>query len=395
MAYFKWVGIDLVGNIKKGKAVAYSSADMENKLLHQGIALLHCKTVYTPSLLWPVTSQLKGNLFQHKAKLLKAGLLLPQVLEIAGQQSHNPIIHDMLFTMSRDIQNGIPFDKALEKHDALSDPIVKVMLIAGYESGNILNAVENVAIYFNKQHIFAKGIRSALAMPLVTLLFFVGISLFIFICIIPRFADMFSSLQQELPALTQYMIRVSAFLCSVSALYAVGGIAIIGWLLYRYCATFGKSTWDKIIMHIPFIGAVMWQHHMGQALQALSLLVSSGVTLVTALAVVERAVDHSLVKNQLQLLHDDVASGQLLSSAMHKSTLFLPEVVAFVFVGQESGTLGQALDSAATVYNDALQQQLKLFIFLLQPIAIIVLGLLVTTLIFAVYLPIIQMSHIV
>ena len=393
MPYFKWVGVDSRGDTKKGKHVAHSLQDLSEILLRHGVALLRCKSVYAPSFFWPITNKTKGDLFQQKAKLLRAGLLLPNTLLIAAQQSHNPVVYDMLFSMSRDIQHGVPFDKALEKHTALCNPMVMVMLIAGHESGNIISAMENVALYFHKQHAFNKSIRSALAMPFLTLLFFIGISLFIFVFIIPRFADMFSSLQQELPPLTRSMIAVSDFVCSVAMLYALGFLAILFFAAYYYCVTAGKKVWEGVVGKIPFIGVVVWQYHMSQALQALSLLVNSGVTLVAGLAIVSKSVDHCKVKSQLAGLHDDVAAGQLLSSAMMGAAIFLPETIAVVHIGEETGTLGQSLENAALVYYDQLEDRLRKFVFFLQPIVIILLGFLVTTLIFAVYLPIMQLSH--
>jgi type II secretory pathway component PulF len=394
MPYFKWVGIDITGTIKRGKHVACSSQDLSEKLLKRGIALLHDKIMYAPSFFWPIKAKLKVDLFQQKAKLLRAGLLLPKVLEIVAQQSHNPIVYDMLSQVSRDIQQGVSFAKSLEKHHSLCDSIVMVMLSAGHESGNIISAMENVALYFYKQDIFYKRLRSALAMPFLTLLFFLGISLFIFIFIIPRFADMFSSLQQELPPVTRIMIQVSDFMCSFSMVYVAGGLSVIALIVYYYGKNVGKQSWDAFITRIPFIGSVVWQYHMSQALQAMALLINSGVTLAAALKVVSDSIDHSMVKSQLVILYDDVVSGQLLSNAMASTTIFLPEITALVHLGEETGTLGQSLESAASVYNSTLEDQLRRFVFFLQPTVIIILGFLVTILIFAVYLPIIQLSYV-
>ncbi len=394
MPYFKWIGVDRIGITKKGKHAAHSPQELSELLFKRNIALLRCKPIYTAPILWPIDAKIKGNLFAQKAKLLRAGVLLPTALEIVAQQSCNPFLYDALYEVNRDIQHGIPFGKALEKHRILCDRTVTIMLTAGHESGNIINAVENAALYFHKQYTFNKNMRSVLALPLLTLLFFIGVSAFLFIFIIPRFADMFASLHQELPSLTRSMIMVSNFVRSSSMLCLLFGIAICSFILYRYFATSGKKKWSTIIDHVPGIGLAIWQHHMRQALQALALLVSSGVPLVKGLAIVGQSIDHYAVHDQLSLLHDDVASGQLLSSAMASSDVFLPEVVALIHVGEESGTLGQSLECAALIYNDALEERLKRFIFFLQPTVIILLGLLVTTLIFAVYLPIMQLSHV-
>lgn len=394
MPYFKWTGVDIVGAKKKGKQAAYSVQDLSEKLLQTGVALLSSSTIQAPSFFWPITSKVKGDLFQHKAKLLQAGLLLPKALAIAAQQSHNPVVYDMLFKVTDDIQHGVSFAKALEQHHKLCDQTAIVMLTAGYESGNVISAMENVALYFYKQHAFNKNLRSVLAMPFLTLLFFLGISFFIFVFIIPRFADMFSSLQQELPALTRYMIQISDFVRSFSMVYVLVFLGIFLCAGRYYIKNTGKQWWDRVVYKTPFIGDIMWQYHMSQALQALSLLINSGVTLVAALKVVSSSVEHCLVKNQLLVLLNDVTAGQLLSNAMALSSIFLPEVIALIHIGEETGSLGQSLQGASLVYSDKLEESLRRFIFFLQPAVIILLGFLVTTLIFAVYLPIMQLSHV-
>lgn len=393
MPYFKWVGVDITGTTKKGKKTAHSVEKLSMQLLQQGVGLLRAKVTQAPSFLWSINAKAKADLFKQKAKLLRAGLLLPHVLEVIAQQSPNPIMCDILFAIEHDIQHGITLSDALKKHEVLGDPIVTVMLAAGHESGNIINAAESVALYFHQQYTFNKNLRSVLAVPFLTLLFFIAISGFIFVFIIPRFADMFSSFGQELPALTRCMIAISDFISSSSMVYVSVAIAMTIFCVHRYFATVqGKKTCNSIINHIPFVGAIVWQHHMSQVLQALALLINSGVPLIEALKVVSESVDHQIVKSQLEGLCHDVAAGQLLANAMVATSLFLPEVVALVYVGQESGLLGHSLEGAALVYNEKVEESLRRFIFFLQPAVIILLGLLVATLIFAVYSPIMQMQ---
>jgi len=147
-------------------------------------------------------------------------------------------------------------------------------------------------------------------------------------------------------------------------------------------------------MRIPFIGAAVWQHQVCQILHALSLLLKSGVTLEMGLKVVSASIDNNIIKSRFELLYDAIVSGQFLSTAMATSLFFLPEVIALTRIGEESGMLDQSLQRAALIYGDRLDNTMRRFIFFLQPVVIILLGFLVTTLIFAVYLPIMQLSHV-
>src|SRR6266568_2667482 len=121
MPYFKWIGVDRIGTTKKGKHAAHSPHELSELLFKRNIALLQCKPIYTPSILWPIDAKIKGDLFAQKAKLLRAGVLLPRAVEISAEQSCNPFVYDALYQVNSDIQHGISFGKALEKHPALCD----------------------------------------------------------------------------------------------------------------------------------------------------------------------------------------------------------------------------------------------------------------------------------
>lgn len=393
MPYFKWIGVTLLGDIKKGKLAAYSPHELSERLLLQGIALLDCNIVYAPTLLWSIRPGVKGQIFGRISQLLAAGIMLPEALTISAQQSCHPVLHDSLFNCAIDIKNGISFANALEKHPQLCDRIATTMLLAGYESGNVIASCDNVSRYYQIQDQFKREVRSALAMPFVTLLFFVGITVFIFVFIMPRFADMFSSLHHDLPILTRYMLEVSNFMRSWSMISLVVGTGGILCAVYYYGKTTGKNMVDGLCVRIPFVGRLMYYHQLGQALHALSLLVNSGVSLSYALKMVSASVTNGVVKHCLVSLYDEIQLGRLLSDAMLSSAVFLPEVIAVIHVGEETGELGTSLEYSARLYKDLLQQMLGRVVFFLQPIMIIILGLLITTLILSVYLPVMELSR--
>ncbi len=392
MPYFKWVGVDITGAIKKGKLVAYSDQELSQRLFQQGIALMRCASIYTISFLWNINAASRANIFSAIARLLRAGLTVPDVFTIAAQQLDNPFLYDDLFNCARDIRTGIPFAAALKKHTLLCDGLAQIMLIVGHESGNMITAVEYVAAYYEMKHSFKKEIRAALAMPLLTFIFFIGISLFIFIFIMPRFADMFTSMNAQLPAITQYMIVMSEFISSWSMVYIVLGVGLCALLLRRYLRAAGARVWNILVIKIPVVGTVVLNHQLGQFLYGLSLLERSGVPLVHALEVVESLTAHSVVKRFIHIIRMDVHSGILLSHAMAASLVFSSDVIALVNIGEETGTLGSSLLSSAEIYKESTHILLQRLVFFVQPLVIIVLGLLIGMLIFAVYLPIMNLS---
>lgn len=393
MPYFKWVGVDIIGQIKKGRLAAHSSDELSERLLQRGVALLRCTSLYTVPFVWKLTLSIKAQVFSSIARLLRAGIMMPDVFVITAQQVNNPFLYDALFNWAMDIKSGESFVATVKKQSQLCDPLVITMLVVGNESGNMMQAVENVVSYYQMRHDFKKGIRASLAMPLLTFVFFIGITLLIFLFIMPRFADMFLSMNSELPPLTRYMIDISSFVSSWSMVQLLLITFVSGVGVYHCCKKKAAYAWDMLCIRMPFIGRVIWYHECGQFLYALSLLINNNVPLLQALEILESSIHNHGVKYYINALYCDVQSGILLSQAMAGLLVFSSDVVALVKVGEESGTLGASLISAADLYRDSAQRLLGRFVFLIQPIVIIILGFLIGMLIFAVYLPIMNLSH--
>jgi type IV pilus assembly protein PilC len=395
MPYFKWVGTNIEGVIKKGKLAACSPDDLSQMLLRRGIALLQHKKVYTLSFLWPITQIIKSQLFASIAQLLHAGVLLPDVFIIVAQQSAHPFLCDMLFNCALEIKEGKSLPLVIEKYAMVYDPVIKILLVAGDESGNIAGAFESASLYCATQHEIKKNIRSVLAMPLLTLIFFIAISVCIFIFIIPNFAQMFASLQCNLPLLTRYMVMVSDFFCSIYCAIFISGV-VIGFFIFRcYFRTIGSYAWDRFVVRMPFVGNLVYVHMVGQVLNALSLLVNNGIALLAALEIITPSIKNSVIKRNFEDIIVELKTGRLLGDAMMSTSVFLPEAVAAIQVGEESGAVGSALQHAARFYGDVWGQKMAQFVFILQPLLIIILGLLITALILAVYLPIMEISRLI
>jgi type IV pilus assembly protein PilC len=374
---------------------AHSPEELDERLLRQGIALTSYKKRSIPLLARAIGIQKKGELFAHVAQLMRAGILLPDALEMAAQQSNHPLLHNIASTLSDDIKNGVPFDDALARHKKIAHPMISCMLTAGNEAGDVSKAFEHCAAYCTKQATFEKNVRAAVAMPSLTFLFFIGVSAFIFTMIIPRFADMFGSLQQELPLLTRRMIAISDFMRSSTMLLMIAVVTVVFFVL-RYYSTRGAKKWyDATLLSVPFVGALVCQNHLQHVLHALALLTHNGVTSTKALALVTELETNHCIKKQLERMCHSISSGQLMGEAMADTGIFLPDAVAMIQVGEESGTVAQSIEYAVDLYRDTVDRSLRRLTLLIQPVIIVLLGLLITLVIFAVYLPIMELSRVI
>lgn len=394
MPYFKWVGVTIAGDFVRGKMVAASMNDLDERLLLRGVALIRCKKIWIVKIAWPISDDIRSEIFRHIAQLLAAGVLLPEALRIVSLQSYNPFICDMIAEVRNDIMQGTSLSHAFKKQHDLCNAMTVTLLHVGDQSSYLAQAFEHIADYYDARYSLKKSIYSALAMPALTLIFFIGISVFIFTIIIPRFADLFFSFHEQLPPITRAMIACSEFMRSRYVVFVFGFIVVLFTGVYYYLMCYARKCIDIIKVRIIIIGPLIHQYLLGQSFYALSLLIVGGVTLPDALHVLIASMDNCIVKKEWERLYHDVMSGYLLSDAMERSRLFSQEVVSLVALGQESDTLSQALQRAACVYLESVRRSLSRFVFLLQPLAIMILGLLVAILIFSVYLPIMNLSYV-
>ena len=397
MPYFKWRGVDITGKLRYGKLSARSPKHLDTLLFKRGIALLFSSPAYLFWFFRTIRLPLKVEWLRQLTLLIKSGVLLPDALSIVADQLNHPVLQDVVHTIAESVCRGVSLSSAIKQHEGIVDPIVVQLIQVGQESGKLADTLDAAVVYLEMEHDFYTKLRSVLLMPLLVGLFLLGITLIIFGVIVPRFVDIFASLRQDIPPLTQLMIRISAFVHSWRMIFCISIVLLLCWLGKKYFKTpSGKVVRDRLCLRLPFIGTIIQQQLLAYALQSLALLESSGIDIVLALHIVADSIDNVVLKKQLNDLSYEVSTGKSLSEAMRLSAypLFTEEVIAMVHIGQESGNISALLEKAAQVYREKASRQLHLFTILLQPLLIIVLGILVTILIFAVYMPMMDLAHV-
>jgi type IV pilus assembly protein PilC len=218
----------------------------------------------------------------------------------------------------------------------------------------------------------------------------------IFAVVVPLFADAFSSMSKELPSSTKLMLAISAYMRSWRIVIPLVGLAIVGLIAYRVKkSAAGKRWWDTLLFHLPFIGHCKKIRAQAFIFQTLSLFLSGGVHLVAALGMIERASDNEIVKNQIAYIANEVRTGIPLGEAMLRCphSLFQLDAIALIRVAHESGALATVLEQLGMRYQSALLRSLSRGLLFVQPVLMLMLGLLVMLLIIALYAPIMNMSQ--
>jgi type IV pilus assembly protein PilC len=395
MPHFAWHGVNLMGNRVSGSLFARSEQDLDARLFKKDIALLACKQKYPSLLSKPITALHIIHFFKQLAVLLDTGILLPQALTIVNEQTENPLFQEIVYTISMDVDQGVSLSEALIKHPALFDTLMVHMVYVGQETGSLAQSLQLLCHYLQARYEFRKQLKAAALLPLLTLGFFVVVALVIFIAVIPRFVVLFASVGKALPPLTRGIIALSSFITSWAMLGVVCVLTVAIGFSMRFMRTQrGANMMDSLYLRMPFVGTIVQRSCIAYYTRALAMLLQAGLPIVTAVRMSKYACTNVEMCQRLAYLEQEIESGASLQEAMaHQAELFTPELIAMVGVGQESGRLSSMLAYAADTCDAQVKRALTTVTTLFQPLLMLLLGGLVTLLIFAVYIPIFNLSQ--
>lgn len=396
MPYYAWRGVDILGEDKTGKMYARSPEYLDSVLFGREIALLHYQPISWRWRYRAVSQELKIEFFKQLAVLLEGGVALPQALLVVAEQLHHPGMQEIIHEIADLVDHGNAFSSALSKYANAFDPISIQLAKAGEEAGSLGSALTAIAERLEMRQEFSRALKNALILPSLTFAFFLAITLFLFTFIVPRFAELFASMHQELPSSTMFMMQISNYVRSWHFVVAAALMSLFGYALFIFGKTKqGKEIKDQFILKVPFVNTIMWYRFIAYFLASLAMLLKRGLQLVPALHTIALSMNNVVFKEYVQTLEEMVRNGRSLTVALQDmgSYQFPLELIALVHVGENSGTLEVLLEKAAIRYQNQVKRLLSRFTALIQPTLMIVLGLLVLLLIFAIYLPIIQLSN--
>ncbi len=395
MPYYRWRGVELTGKMKKGVLFARSQEHLDELLIKREIALLSCK----PKRQWikrSITLSDRVKVFNQFATLIGAGILIPDALDIVANQVDHSGLQEVMHQVTKQVAEGESLSSALCAHPHIANQIMIQLIKAGEESGQLAQTLDALCNHLTATQDFYRRLRSALLLPAITLLFFFTILVIIFVVIMPRFIDVFASTGKDIPPLTRNLLNISDFMRSPAMGLSLAIGALVGVIMWRLTRRgTGRRVLDMTLVKLPLVGLLLQQRFLAYAMQALSVLLAGGMPLLEALKVVSSSIQNLVFKEQLEGLELDIETGSSLSDAMarHKDGVFSQDVVAMMEVAEASGRLPLLLDRVAQTYYNRVAQRLSWLTLMIQPVVMIILGLLVALLIFAVYGPIFTMSN--
>ncbi len=327
--------------------------------------------------------------------LLSAGVPLIGCLEAIISQSSNPAFKRVMAQVKDAINEGMGLAPALSRHPRLFSPMYVSMVEAGETSGSLDLVLDRLSDLMEQRQTLRNRLRAVLAYPI--FMSFVGVIVVFFLLafIVPNITSIFTEMRRALPPTTTALIAVSAFLQSywwLLLLCIAGAAASLGRL--RKTAR-GKRLWDKARLSLPVAGGVYHKILLARFGRTLATLLAGGVQLIPALGIVRSVLDNVVFQQSIDAAIEDIRAGRSLSGSLGRNKWFPPIVLQMIAVGEKSGDLEQMLDRIALTYEREAESLTVAFTSLLEPLMILVMGLLVGFIVISILLPIFEMSRMI
>jgi len=327
------------------------------------------------------------------ATMINAGLPLVQALDILAQQTENKVLADVTRQVVYDVESGMTLADALRKHPkAFSD--LYVNMVAAGEAGGILDTIlVRLAQFLEKNDAIVRKVKGAMIYPAVIVSVAVIAVAVLLIFVIPTFQNMFASVNLELPLPTRIVIGMSSLLKNYWwAIIGVMGATVFG--INRYYQTPpGRLQIDTLLLKLPVLGDVIRKSAVSRFTRTLGTLISSGVSILDGLEITARTAGNMVIHNAVMESRASIAGGETISAPLAKSKVFPPMVISMIAVGEQTGGLDEMLSKIADFYDDEVDAAVSALLALMEPIMIVVLGVIVGGMVVAMYLPIFDMVN--
>ncbi len=407
MSVFEYIALDEKGNQLKGFVDAPGVAAARQKLREENIypveinqAETKKETALSGALkinLWERVSASQVAVFTRQlSTLLGAGMPLVPSLSILMQQEKNPLLKKSLAQIREKVNEGKSLTEAMSEFPKIFQPFYLNMVRAGEASGTINLVLERLADFSENQQALMNKIRSALAYPIIMMIIGTSVIFLLMTFVVPKITGIFTDMNQALPLITLILIQVSHFLKSFWWLILILLAVSIVFFKYMTAGTdTGKRTWDNARLKIPVMGQINRKIAIARFCRTLATLLQSGVPLLVAMEIVRNIVNNVVIGDAIHQAARDLEEGKGLSGPLTKSGLFPPLVTEMIAVGEQSGTLEVMLNRIAVAYENESQANIMVMTSLLEPVMILIMGLVVGFIVVSILLPIFEMNQLV
>lgn len=402
MAIYNYKGVNKSGSETKGTINAEGLAAAKTRVRSMGIMLIEINEQSSASVKKSsgysfgsaVSISDLSLMTRQLATLLRAKIQVVEAFTALVDQTDNPNLKITLSEIRQKVNEGTSLAKALSDYPKIFDNVYVNMVDAGETSGTLEVVLLKLADFTEGQLKLRNKIKSAMTYPVVMMgagTLMVGI---IFVFVIPKITKIFVSMKKALPLQTQVCIWISNFLISYWWLLIIAGF--VGWSAFKkYIATeTGRSKFDATVLKLPVISEIVTMINVSRFCSTLATLLQSGVPILVSMKIVSNLISNVHMKKAIEESRTSVSEGASLTGPLIRSELFPPMVTHMIKLGEKSGELEPMLQIVAENYEDQVNTKLSGLTSILEPIMMVMMGVVVAFIIFSVVVPLIDMNNV-
>ena len=340
----------------------------------------------------PKTLQIFSRQF---ATMIEAGLNVVQALVILEEQTEDTYFASVVREMRADVEGGLLLSQAMSRHPKIFDRLFISMVEAGEAAGILDEVLDRVAIHIEKATQIKRRVKGAMLYPAMVMSFASLVLTGLLLFLVPVFVKIFSQLGGELPTLTQYVVNVSDLLKHKwYIIFPTLGLLFFGFFKWKKTEN-GRKQWDRFKLRVPKIGPVVLKVTMARFSRTLSTLVSAGVDIIQALEITGQTAGNWRVESALADVRAKVHEGVPIAQPLVDNDIFPPMVSQMVKIGEETGELEKMLGKIADFYEDEVDAAIQSLTSIIEPLMMILVGIMVGIIVIAMYLPMFRMLSLV
>ncbi len=326
------------------------------------------------------------------ATMISAGVPLLESLEVLQDQADTPGFRIVLDGVIESVRGGTDLSTALEKFAKVFPSIYISMVRAGEVSGQLDDILVRLAEYLEASEKLKRDIRAAMTYPVISLVMVLGITMFLMVGIVPKFKEIFDTLEIDLPGLTRGVLGVSYALKDHFGMVCLGFLGVIALYTIWRRTEMGARQWDWLVLRLPVFGPLFQKVALSRFSRTFATLIKSGVPILGALEIVSQTAGNRTISAVVDNAKENVRQGHTLAEPLMESKIFPPMVTRMVQIGEKSGSLEQLLEKISDFYDDQVSAAVKTLTSMIEPIMIGVMGFLVGGIVLAVFLPIFELQ---
>jgi type IV pilus assembly protein PilC len=322
------------------------------------------------------------------ATMISSGMTLLRAFYVLEEQVENQLLRETVAAVREDIEAGLSFSDALERHPKVYSPLYVAMVRAGEAGGVLEDSLERISDQLEKDDSLRRQVKSAMAYPIVVFSFAMLVLIGMIAFIVPVFVGVFKDFGGELPLITRFTVGLSNTV--TGQWYILIAVAVGGFVGFRKWkkSSWGRPQWDQFRLRIPFnIGKTVQKIALARWSRTFSALYGAGVPIMQAIEVTGQTAGNTVVDRAMAEVIESVKSGGSIAAPLKDAPIFPPMVAQMIAIGEETGNLDTMLSKVADFYEDEVAAAIKALTSILEPVMIVLVGGIVGFIVVAMYMP--------